>query len=157
MKKIALYAALLCLSSSVFGYTLNGRKCFTSSDARFFYNVANGATCCLTASEQQSQIVSGINPWAIASFGQPRSFGSFRRAQFVLQRGCRVRRFLAGPPPSAAGTLSTGFRATLRGLGRIGRRVAGAQRRAIRCPSDRRLAPDGIDWRSFARHVEHGA
>jgi Matrixin len=69
MKKIVLYAALLCLSSSVFGYTLNGRKWFTSGDARFFYNGANGPGCCLTASEQQSQIVSGINAWGIASFG----------------------------------------------------------------------------------------
>jgi|SRR5918999_1332104 hypothetical protein len=79
MKKIALYAALLCLSSSVFGYTLNGRKWFTSSDARFFYNGANGATCCLSASEQQSQIVSGITPWAIASFGGSTSASGAKR------------------------------------------------------------------------------
>ncbi len=69
MKKIALYAALLCLSSSLFGYTLNGRKWFTSGDAKFYYNSANGPACCLTASEQQSQIVSGINAWGIASSG----------------------------------------------------------------------------------------
>lgn len=69
MKKIALYAALLCLSSSLFGYTLNGRKWFTSGEARFYYNGANGPACCLTASEQQSQIVSGINAWGIASSG----------------------------------------------------------------------------------------
>lgn len=79
MKKIALYAALLCLSSSVFGYTLNGRKWFTSGDARFFYNGANGAACCLTASERQSQIVSGINAWGIASFGGSTSASGARR------------------------------------------------------------------------------
>ena len=69
MKKIALYAVLLCLSSSLFGYTLNGRKWFTSGDAKFYYNSSNGPACCLTASEQQSQIVSGINAWGIASSG----------------------------------------------------------------------------------------
>ena len=79
MKKIALYAALLCLSSSVFGYTLNGRKWFTSGDARFFYNGASGAACCLTASEQQSQIVSGINAWGIASFGGSTTKSGARR------------------------------------------------------------------------------
>ncbi|HEX9941720.1 MAG TPA: matrixin family metalloprotease [Thermoanaerobaculia bacterium] len=69
MKKIAFFAVLLCLSSSVFGYTLNGRKWFTSSEARFYYNASSGPACCLSASEQQSQIVSGINAWGIASFG----------------------------------------------------------------------------------------
>jgi hypothetical protein len=69
MKKVALFAALLCLSSSVFGYTLNGRKWFSSGDARFYYNASSGPACCLSSSEQQSQIVSGINAWGIASFG----------------------------------------------------------------------------------------
>jgi hypothetical protein len=69
MKKIALYAALLCLSSSLFGYTLNGRKWFTSGEATFYYNASNGPACCLSASEQQNEIVSGINAWNIAGFG----------------------------------------------------------------------------------------
>lgn len=69
MKKIALFVGLLCLSSSVFGYSLNGRKWFTSAEAKFYYNSANGPACCLSASAQQSQIVSGINAWGIASLG----------------------------------------------------------------------------------------
>ncbi len=69
MKKTAIFVGLLCLSSSVFGYSLNGRKWFTSADARFYYNASNGPACCLSASAQQSQIVSGINAWSIASNG----------------------------------------------------------------------------------------
>lgn len=69
MKKTAIFIGLLCLSSSVFGYSLNGRKWFTSADARFYYNSSNGPACCLSASAQQSQIVSGINAWSIASLG----------------------------------------------------------------------------------------
>jgi hypothetical protein len=69
MKKIALFVSLLCLSSSLFGYTLNGRKWFSSADAKFYYNGSNGPVCCLTASEQQSKIVSGINAWGIAGLG----------------------------------------------------------------------------------------
>jgi hypothetical protein len=69
MKKIALFVALLCLSSSLFGYTLNGRKWFSSGDAVFYLNAAGGPACCLSASEQQSAIVSGVRSWGIASFG----------------------------------------------------------------------------------------
>lgn len=69
MKKTAIFVGLLCLSSSVFGYSLNGRKWFTSADAKFYYNSANGPGCCLSASAQQSQIVSGINAWGIAGLG----------------------------------------------------------------------------------------
>ena len=69
MKKIAVFVGLLCLASSAFGYTLNGRKWFSSADAKFYYNAANGPTCCLSASAQQSQITSGINAWGIAGFG----------------------------------------------------------------------------------------
>jgi len=69
MKKIVLFVSLLCLSSSLFGYTLNGRKWFSSADAKFYYNGSNGPVCCLTASEQQSKIVSGINAWGIAGLG----------------------------------------------------------------------------------------
>lgn len=69
MKKTAIFVGLLCLSSSVFGYSLNGRKWFTSADAKFYYNSASGPACCLSASAQQSQIVSGINAWGIASLG----------------------------------------------------------------------------------------
>jgi len=69
MKKIAVFLGLLCLSSSLFGYTLNGRKWFTSGDAVFYLNASNGPGCCISASEQQSEIVSGIRAWGIASFG----------------------------------------------------------------------------------------
>ena len=69
MKKIALYAAFLCLSSSLFGYTLNGRKWFSSAEAKFYYNGASGPACCLSASAQQNTIVSGINAWGIAGLG----------------------------------------------------------------------------------------
>lgn len=69
MKKTAIFIGLLCLSSSVFGYTLNGRKWFSSADAKFYYNSSNGPSCCLSASAQQSQIVSGINAWGIAGLG----------------------------------------------------------------------------------------
>lgn len=69
MKKITLFVGLLCLSSSVFGYSLNGRKWFASGDAKFYYNSSNGPACCLTSSEQQSQILAGITPWDIASHG----------------------------------------------------------------------------------------
>lgn len=69
MKKTAIFIGLLCLSSSVFGYTLNGRKWFSSADAKFYYNSSSGPSCCLSASAQQSQIVSGINAWGIAGLG----------------------------------------------------------------------------------------
>ena len=69
MKKIALFLALSCLSSAAFGYTLNGRKWFSSADAKFYLNNSNGPACCLTSSQQSSQINSGINAWGIASNG----------------------------------------------------------------------------------------
>lgn len=69
MKKIALFLALSCLSSAAFGFSLNGRKWFSSTDARFFLNNSNGPACCLTSSQQSSQIISGINAWGIASHG----------------------------------------------------------------------------------------
>jgi hypothetical protein len=69
MKKIALFLGLLCLSSSLFGYTLNGRKWFTSGDAVFYLNPSNGPGCCISTSEQQSEITAGIRAWGIASYG----------------------------------------------------------------------------------------
>lgn len=69
MKKIAFYAALLCLSSSLFGYTLNGRKWFASGDATFHLNNSNGPACCISSSEQQSEISAGVRAWGIASLG----------------------------------------------------------------------------------------
>lgn len=69
MKKFALFVCFICLASAAFGYTLNGRKWFTSSDARFYLNNSNGPSCCLTSSQQDSQITSGINAWGIASKG----------------------------------------------------------------------------------------
>jgi len=69
MKKIALFLALSCLASSAFTYTLNGRKWFSSADAKFYLNSSNGPACCLSSSQQSSQISSGINAWAIAGNG----------------------------------------------------------------------------------------
>lgn len=69
MKKIALFLALSCLASSAFAYTLNGRKWFSSADAKFYLNNANGPACCLTSSQQSSAITSGINAWGIAGSG----------------------------------------------------------------------------------------
>ncbi|HYO13221.1 MAG TPA: matrixin family metalloprotease [Thermoanaerobaculia bacterium] len=88
MKKAALYVAILFLASSAFGFSLNGRKWFTSSDARFFLNNANGPGCCLTPSQQSSQILSGITPWAIASSGGTTNLsGAKRDGQNVISWG----------------------------------------------------------------------
>jgi hypothetical protein len=69
MKKTAMFLIGLCLASSAFAYTLNGRKWFSSGEAKFYYNASNGPTCCLSASQQQSAINSGVNAWGIASLG----------------------------------------------------------------------------------------
>lgn len=70
MKKIVLTLAVLALSASLASaYSLNGRKWFNSGDAVFFLNNSSGPSCCLTSSQQSSQIVSGINAWGIASHG----------------------------------------------------------------------------------------
>lgn len=88
MKKIALFLALFYLASSASAYTLNGRKWFSSSDARFFLNNSNGPSCCLTSSQQSSQIVSGINAWAIASHGGSTTrSGAKRDGQNVISWG----------------------------------------------------------------------
>ena len=78
MKKIALFLALSCLSSAAFGYTLNGRKWFSSGDAVFHLNNSNGPACCLTSSQQESQISSGINAWGILSKGGSTSLSGAR-------------------------------------------------------------------------------
>jgi hypothetical protein len=69
MKKIVLFLALSCLASSAFAYTLNGRKWFSSADAKFYVNNSNGPACCLSSSQQSSAINSGINAWGIAGNG----------------------------------------------------------------------------------------
>jgi hypothetical protein len=69
MKKVALFVGFFCITSVAFGYTLNGRKWFSSADARFYLNNSNGPACCLSSSQQDSQISSGINAWGIASKG----------------------------------------------------------------------------------------
>lgn len=79
MKKIALFLVVLCVSSAAFSYTLNGRKWFTSADAEFFLNNSNGPSCCLSSSQQSSQIVSGINAWSIASHGGSTTLSGARR------------------------------------------------------------------------------
>jgi len=88
MKKTAIFVGLLCLSSSVFGYTLNGRKWFSSAEAKFYYNSSNAPACCLSASAQQSQIVSGINAWGIAGLGgSTTKSGAKRDGQNVISWG----------------------------------------------------------------------
>jgi Matrixin len=88
MKKVALFVGFFCLTSAAFGYTLNGRKWFTSADARFYLNNANGPACCLTASQQSSQILSGITPWGIASHGGSTTrSGAKRDGQNVISWG----------------------------------------------------------------------
>ncbi len=88
MKKIALFLAVSCLASSAFAYSLNGRKWFSSSDARFFLNNSNGPACCLTASQQSSQILSGITPWGIAgNGGTTTKSGAKRDGQNVISWG----------------------------------------------------------------------
>lgn len=79
MKKIALFLALSCVASSAFAYSLNGRKWFSSGEAQFYLNNSNGPACCLTASQQSSQITSGINPWGIAGYGGSTSASGARR------------------------------------------------------------------------------
>lgn len=88
MKKIALFLALSCLASSAFAYSLNGRKWFSSADAKFYLNNSNGPACCLSASQQSSQITSGITPWGIASHGgSTTKSGARRDGQNVISWG----------------------------------------------------------------------
>jgi hypothetical protein len=88
MKKIALFLALSCLASSAFAYSLNGRKWFSSSDARFYLNNSGGPSCCLSASQQSSQITSGINAWGIAGYGGTTTkSGAKRDGQNVISWG----------------------------------------------------------------------
>ncbi|HEX5715875.1 MAG TPA: matrixin family metalloprotease [Thermoanaerobaculia bacterium] len=88
MKKVALFVGFFCITSVAFGYSLNGRKWFTSADARFFLNNSNGPACCLTASQQSSQILSGISPWGIASHGGSTTrSGAKRDGQNVISWG----------------------------------------------------------------------
>jgi len=68
--RILLSAVLLAVSASVvFGYTLNGRKWFSSSDASFRLNSSSAPSCCLSASQLQNQILSGLGAWGILSNG----------------------------------------------------------------------------------------
>ena len=88
MKRVALFVGFFCIASVAFGYSLNGRKWFASADARFFLNNADGPACCLTPSQQSSQIVSGINPRAIASHGGSTTRSGARRdGQNVISWG----------------------------------------------------------------------
>ncbi len=68
MKKTLLILGILCISASVASaYSLNGRKWFSSGDARFFLNNSNGPSCCLTSSQTSSQILSGVSAWGTIS------------------------------------------------------------------------------------------
>ena len=88
MKKVALFVGFFCVTSVAFGYSLNGRKWFSSADARFYLNNANGATCCISASAQANQITSGITPWGIAGYGGTTTkSGAKRDGQNVISWG----------------------------------------------------------------------
>ena len=88
MKKVALFLVFASLSSSAFGYALNGRKWFSSADAKFYLNNANGATCCLSSSAQANAITSGITPWGIASHGGSTTLSGARQdGQNVISWG----------------------------------------------------------------------
>ena len=88
MKKVALFVGFFCLTSAAFGYSLNGRKWFSSADAKFYLNNSNGPSCCLTSSQQDSQISSGINAWGIASKGGTTTkSGAKRDGQNVISWG----------------------------------------------------------------------
>lgn len=79
MKKVALICGVLLLSSSMtFAYTLNGRKWFSSSDAVFHLNNANGPSCCLSSSATSSAITSGARAWGIASMGSTTTLSGAR-------------------------------------------------------------------------------
>jgi hypothetical protein len=69
MKKLVLFVGFFCITSAAFGYALNGRKWFSSTEAKFYLNNSNGPACCLSSSQQESAINSGINAWGIASRG----------------------------------------------------------------------------------------
>ncbi len=70
MKKIALIGGVLFLSASLsYGYTLTGRKWFSSGDAVFHLNSANGPACCLSSSALNNAILSGISAWGTVSHG----------------------------------------------------------------------------------------
>ena len=83
MKKFAFWAAALALvvlvASTAYGYSLNDRKWFSSSDATFYLNNSDGPSCCLSTSQQDSQIVSGINAWSIASHGGTTTLSGAKR------------------------------------------------------------------------------
>src|SRR5688572_28181604 len=67
MKKLAVLILILSVSI-VSAYTLNGRKWFSSTT--FNFNPASAATCCLSASESESQIKSGPGAWSnVIRFG----------------------------------------------------------------------------------------
>jgi hypothetical protein len=88
MKKVALFVGFFCITSVAFGYALNGRKWFASADARFYLNNSSGPACCLTSSQQDSQISSGINAWGIASKGGTTTkSGAKRDGQNVISWG----------------------------------------------------------------------
>jgi len=79
-QRIAIAVALLAVSASVLSaYSLNGRKWFSSSDAVFRLNSNNGPTCCLSRSQQDSQILSGLNAWGILSNGGSTSASGAKR------------------------------------------------------------------------------
>lgn len=88
MKKIVVFIGFFCITSAAFGYALNGRKWFSSADARFYLNNSNGPACCLSSSQTDSQISSGINAWGIASKGGTTTkSGAKRDGQNVISWG----------------------------------------------------------------------
>ena len=77
MKKLAFLILILSVSF-VSAYTLNGRKWFSSPTFR--YNPANTASCCLGASEYESQVKSGPGAWSsLIRFGSNTTLSGAKR------------------------------------------------------------------------------
>lgn len=64
-----LLAAFALAATGASAYTLNGRKWFSSNDATFYLNSADRPSCCLSASQFDSQVLSGLNAWGTLRHG----------------------------------------------------------------------------------------
>ena len=83
MKKI-IVVVILFTAALASAYTLNGRKWFSSTTFR--YNPANTSSCCLSASDFQSQVKAGPGPWSnlITFGGNTTSSGAKKNGENVV-------------------------------------------------------------------------
>lgn len=79
MKKIAIFILMgFSITSLTYAYSLIGLKWF--SQATYRYNPAKGPSCCLTASQQESQVKAGRSPWGnITKFGSNTTLSGAKR------------------------------------------------------------------------------